>query len=49
MRAGKKMATLRAKHPKGSVEPHAHHATAHPPKHKTMSCALKMAVRKSAS
>lgn len=46
MRAGKKMATRRVKHPKG--EPHAHRAPAHPPKHKTMNCALKMAVKKSA-
>jgi hypothetical protein len=47
MRAGKKMATLR--HPKGETKPHAetHAVLAHPPKHKTMNCALKMAVKKS--
>jgi hypothetical protein len=47
MRAGKKMATL--KHLKGETQPHAekHAVAAHPPKHKTMSCALKMAVKKS--
>lgn len=44
MRAGKKMATL--KHAKGVTHPHVH-KPAHPPKHKTMSCALKMAVKKS--
>lgn len=46
MRAGKKMATI--KHRKGVVPHHVAKHVAHPPKHKTMSCSLKMAVRKSA-
>ncbi len=47
MRAGKKMMTLRRKHPKSAAQDH--HAPAHHPKHKTVACVLKMAVKKSAS
>jgi len=48
MHAVKKMATL--KHPKDVVQVRAgaHGVPVHPPTHKTMSCALKMAVKKSA-
>ncbi len=47
MRAGKKMTTLRRKASK-SVH-HEHLGPVHPPKHKTMACVRKMAVKKSAS